>query len=104
MRKWKLGFEVLIICFLAVIWCALYLEKQNEQEDQYPDNSESSENDGEDRLIIVSTDDKSKEQEDEFLFPAESVKKIVLELSCEDHMTQENNAQQTYEEILVDGY
>lgn len=78
----------LVICFFAVILHGFHTEKQDSL---FYDNEGVPENDLENGLIIVSSENEDQEQEDKTPPPAESAEKIVLELSCEENEALESN-------------
>lgn len=108
---------VFIFCLFMIMFCLAFLyvvsktERRDSEETGGLQSQDTSADNMEDRLIITSSEDESKEQEDEVLLPAESAEKNVQELPCEDDTVnaelnpdQEDTAQkalQAYEEFLA---
>ncbi len=107
---------VFIFCLFMIMFCLAFLyvvsktERRDSEETGGLQSQDTSADNMEDRLIITSSEDESKEQEDEVLLPAESAEKNVQELPCEDDTVnaelnpdQEDTAQkalQAYEKFL----
>ena len=93
-KKKKILFISCLFIIMLCLTCLDAVSKTDQRDHAEKDGLQAkntSADEMEDRLIIVSPDDENQQQEDRFPPPAESVKKIVLELNCEESAVPDCN-------------
>lgn len=93
-KKKKILFISCLFIIMLCLTCLDAVSKTDQRDHAEKDGLQAkntSADEMEDRLIIVSPDDENQQQEDRFPPTAESVKKIVLELNCEESAVQDCN-------------